>query len=309
MWGNRFAVGAAAYEWPGGGTGAAFLYQVGAGGLTTPELTLPLVTATADGVGGALSAHGVTLVATSPGTMMSPVWGRVHIYGLRTENGDPCTSDDDCLSRFCTDGVCCDSRCGDGDPIDCMVCSAAAGAVADGTCSPAPASPGIVCRPAAGPCDVGESCDGASDVCPEDAFATAAVECRASVGPCDSPESCTGIDAPCPDDLKLGPEVECRASTGACDPAEYCDGLADICAVDLGGPCAPDAGMELPDAGAARMDAGSAEDAGSEGESAAYGCSCRAAANDRRLDAPLGLLSVFVVLFARRRRGECGLGG
>src|SRR5437870_2175660 len=39
-----------------------------------------------------------------------------------------------------------------------------------------------VCRPAAGACDVAESCDGVSDACPADAKSR--VECRAKGGDC-----------------------------------------------------------------------------------------------------------------------------
>ncbi|MDI3284493.1 hypothetical protein [Polyangium sp. 15x6] len=42
----------------------------------------------------------------------------------------------DCPSGFCSDGVCCDTACGGGDTTDCMACSVAAGAPADGVCAP-----------------------------------------------------------------------------------------------------------------------------------------------------------------------------
>ena len=41
-----------------------------------------------------------------------------------------------CPSGFCSDGVCCDTACGGGDTTDCMACSVAAGAPADGVCAP-----------------------------------------------------------------------------------------------------------------------------------------------------------------------------
>jgi len=67
--------------------------------------------------------------------MPSTVRGLVRLFGLRAEDGAPCASDDECLSRLCTDGVCCDTRCGGESPTDCVACSAAAGAAVAGVCS------------------------------------------------------------------------------------------------------------------------------------------------------------------------------
>ena len=57
---------------------------------------------------------------------------------------------------------------------------------------------GTQCRPAAGACDVAESCTGTSGSCPTDSFKPAVTECRASAGQCDAAESCTGSSAACP---------------------------------------------------------------------------------------------------------------
>jgi hypothetical protein len=57
-----------------------------------------------------------------------------------------------------------------------------------------------VCRSAAGICDAAETCDGASDTCPADAFAPTTTQCRASGGPGDPAEFCSGSSASCPVD-------------------------------------------------------------------------------------------------------------
>ncbi len=78
-------------------------------------------------------------------------------------DADPCLSDEMCASTFCADGVCCDTACGDDDLGDCQACSAAAGAAADGVCSPV--SAGTVCRAAADQCDAEDQCDGTNIAC------------------------------------------------------------------------------------------------------------------------------------------------
>src|SRR5439155_854593 len=105
--------------------------------------------------------------------------------------------------------------------------------------------------PAAGVCDVAESCDGVSNDCPPDAFEPATVECRASAGVCDPAETCTGTSAACPGHAKspavrrpvAGPCVVaesrdggsrgCPAPTGVCDPAEQCSGTSATCPADV----------------------------------------------------------------------------
>src|SRR5262249_33505800 len=51
---------------------------------------------------------------------------------------------------------------------------------------------GAVCRPAAGVCDVQETCSGSSGACPADGKSTA--ECRASGGVCDLAQNCDGLN-------------------------------------------------------------------------------------------------------------------
>jgi cysteine-rich repeat protein/ELWxxDGT repeat protein len=100
----------------------------------------------------------------------------------------------------------------------------------DGTCVLTLRPAGTACRPAAGDCDVAESCDGVSDMCPADALA-AGVTCRAAAGLCDVAETCDGTSVACPPDgFQVG--TVCRAVAGECDVAETCDGTSAACPAD-----------------------------------------------------------------------------
>src|SRR5207249_7838543 len=90
-----------------------------------------------------------------------------------------------------------------------------------------------VCRPAAGVCDVAESCDGVHDDCPADAVQPAGSVCRAVADVCDLAETCDGSDVACPPDAFQPATTICRASTGVCDPAEQCSGTSASCPADV----------------------------------------------------------------------------
>jgi hypothetical protein len=88
----------------------------------------------------------------------------------------------------------------------------------------------VVCRPAAGDCDVEEKC-AADGSCPDDVFKTG--ECRASAGCCDVAENCTGTSADCPTDGFQPAGTPCRPSDGTkCDAPEVCDGNSANCPAD-----------------------------------------------------------------------------
>ena len=190
----------------------------------------------ADGAGRALVAyHGFT-----PGP---PGGDRVRVRLVSPAPlGASCDVAPDCDGGVCVDGVCCDDACGGGDPGDCLACSVAAGAVEDGTC--AVRAPDAPCRPAAGPCDAAEVCDGSRPTCPADAFLGVETECRAVAGGCDVSERCDGSGPACPEDTTLTEGTPCRAATGPCDIAESCPGGSARCPDDVraadGSPC-PDA--------------------------------------------------------------------
>ena len=132
-----------------------------------------------------------------------------------------CTDAVECASGFCVDGVCCDSACGSGAD-DCQACSIAKGAPADGVCSYLPGS--VVCRPAAGACDVAETCTGVSALCPSDQKAPAMTMCGASqLGPCmfDGGQACAGD--------QIETQQRCDGN-GACNPVMVVQQATAACA-------------------------------------------------------------------------------
>ena len=181
-------------------------------------------------------------------------------------DGEGCALGSDCLSRFCDNGSCVDpcptqpagTPCADDgnactvdecDGSTCQhtpagsgtVCRDAAGPcdvaeTCDGTAAPCPADQllsGNECRPSDGECDVAEVCDGVSAGCPADVFTSAGTTCRESVDDCDAVEECTGASADCPDDGLLGAETVCRAASDDCDAEEVCTGRSVLCPDDF----------------------------------------------------------------------------
>lgn len=105
---------------------------------------------------------------------------------------------------------------------------------------PADATSTATCRAAAGPCDVAESCDGASDACPADEIAPANAVCRPSSDACDTEEVCDGLSIACSADTGLPDED----ADGACDMVDLCPIVADPDQLDgdgdeLGDACDP----------------------------------------------------------------------
>jgi len=120
----------------------------------------------------------------------------------------PCTSASACTSGFCVDGFCCDTACGGGVTTDCLVCSIAAGGSDDGRCSIAKVR--TVCRPAVGPCDIAEICNGIGPSCPGNAFAADGLSC-------DDGLVCNGV---------------AKCSSGACVPGSASCDDGDVCTTD-----------------------------------------------------------------------------
>ncbi|MFO0548593.1 MAG: hypothetical protein U0271_09410 [Polyangiaceae bacterium] len=205
----------------------------------------------------------IVLTARRDGTSPS---GRLRIFSGRIEAslslGQACSTNDDCGSQYCVDGVCCNSLCGAG-AADCQGCSVATGALTNGTCRVYSAS--SVCRAATSECDVAEVCNGIVGSCPADAakpvdticgapvagpcdledrcagtvgasatcqarFVLGGTICRASTGPCDPSESCSGGNAACPADTLFPAGMLCRSASGPCDAPDYCSGSSGTCA-------------------------------------------------------------------------------
>ncbi len=172
-------------------------------------------------------------------------------------NGEPCAVGTDCRSGYCVDGVCCSTAC-PAATFDCRACSVAAGAAVDGECGVARA--GFVCREDEGTgCDVADTCDGLSDVCPSDTVApagpcpsqpcavgrcsgtsstcftttlAAGTPCRSALGDCDVDDVCDGVFQFCPQHYRPA-GTTCRTATGVCDVAEACTGDQPGCPADL----------------------------------------------------------------------------
>lgn len=83
----------------------------------------------------------------------------------------------------------------------------------------------LVCRPTVDPsCGLPESCDGLSAACPPDRHRPATVVCLESGAPCQDGSNCTGESEVCPPRSPTAEGTTCRASVGECDSAEACDG-------------------------------------------------------------------------------------
>jgi hypothetical protein len=83
---------------------------------------------------------------------------------------------------------------------------------------------GFPCRASAGACDVAETCNGVSPLCPADAKSTAV--CRADAGQCDvAAESCDGVSNDCPADAFEPAGTSCgSASDTECTNPDTCNG-------------------------------------------------------------------------------------
>src|SRR5690606_9546664 len=95
--------------------------------------------------------------------------------------------DVDAASSICTSGGSCDT----GNPCETGEIRCLQGME---TCvGVGPATVGVACRPAAGPCDVAESCDGVSTTCPADSFAPMGESCTED----EESGTCNGLGADC----------------------------------------------------------------------------------------------------------------
>ncbi|MBP7550720.1 MAG: hypothetical protein KA761_10580 [Gemmatimonadaceae bacterium] len=179
----------------------------------------------------ALTSDGSRALVGATGGTTDPGNARVFTIAL-APNGSTCRGDTACVSGFCTDGVCCNTRC-TGGPNDCVqACAARLTGVADGTCAPlsAAGAPMVTCRAATGACDVAETCTSTSTLCPADALATPSTVCRAAAPACDVAETCTGASAACPADAYAAAGTSCRPpSTGSCEATAACTGASATC--------------------------------------------------------------------------------
>jgi RHS repeat-associated protein len=131
-----------------------------------------------------------------------------------------CSSNSQCASGFCVNGICCDTACNTGT---CEACNLAGHL---GTCTPL--ASGTVCRASAGTCDVVETCNGTAVTCPADGFQPSTTVCRPIAGECDIAENCTGTSAACPVDAKKASGTACTDDGNVCT-TDKCDGTNVTC--------------------------------------------------------------------------------
>lgn len=219
--------------------------------------------------------------------------------------GMGCTASGDCPLGFCVDGVCCDTACGGGVADDCVACSAALGATADGVCTSLE----------------GRACD-------DDNACTAGDTCHSGV--------CEGAPKSCPEPGECKSGGGCSPSTGQCiTPTPLPEGTTCSEGVCVAGECVlPDAGTSGGAGGASGAGgtggasggaAGAAPDAGADSDAAAGGqepigaqsaplssddgCGCRTAGAGSSSRTG-GLLATWMALMVlRRKRGGQSTGG
>ncbi|HOX47522.1 MAG TPA: hypothetical protein PK668_28270, partial [Myxococcota bacterium] len=235
--GDTIAIGAPTDEPDGSNAmiGSASIFRLRGGLWTQQQKVTASDGASGDQFGYSITVSGGLVVAGAPyDNDYFPDRGSAYVFLGRLELGDPCTAGIQCHGEQCVDGVCCDGECGGGLPSDCMACSFLAGGTSDGFCGPltATVAPTIVCREAAGPCDLPEDCTPASADCPPDALQPAITVCRPAAGACDTAESCTGASGLCPDDVLAAAGVPCREVAGPCDLSESCSGSSAACPPD-----------------------------------------------------------------------------
>ncbi len=96
---------------------------------------------------------------------------------------------------------------------------------ANGQCSTVPVDGGVLCRPAAGMCDVEERCSGTSTACPANLLRTTV--CSPAAFPCEADAVCDGVNPFCPvKPLRDGGSV---CASPACLPPVTCSGVATAC--------------------------------------------------------------------------------
>ena len=115
----------------------------------------------------------------------------------------------------------------------------------DGTadvCQHPAGNAGLVCRSAAGECDLAEACSGTSPTCPVDTKKAASTPCADDGSAC-TLDRCDGTAVACQHPAGNAGTV-CRSAAGECDLAETCSGTSPTCPVDTkkaaSTPCADD---------------------------------------------------------------------
>jgi MYXO-CTERM domain-containing protein len=171
-----------------------------------------------------------------------------------------------------------------------------------------------------GDCDVAESCDGTTAICPTDIFKSSSDVCRPAAGECDAEETCSGVDKSCPADQHQPDGTTCTGGTckaGACVPVGDAGPLPEA-GVDAGADVGPrEAGADATPSEAGTGDAAAGDaaagDAGPDTgvrcfgptcEEPDDGCGCRVANPPGRPFELPALLLLLVFGFVLRRRAR-----
>jgi hypothetical protein len=253
--GDFAVVGAPFHEHSGTNANHGSAYLFGRSGSTWTQLweILARDRQNNDHFGSALALTGTSVLIGAPNDDVPfSANGSGYIFDIVSLQGRTCATGAECLTGFCSDGVCCDEACAGA----CNACSIAAGAEYDGACALLqPGSPGM---PACAPL----SCNGQTADCPvpshlrcnDDATCFVGEFCHSS-GVC-LPKKATGraCEASAGADCLQGGCDVC--ATGQCVDGyccnTTCDGSCNACAQALtgapNGSCAPvRAGMDPKD--------------------------------------------------------------
>lgn len=95
----------------------------------------------------------------------------------------------------------------------------------NGQCSTVPVDSGVICRAAAGLCDVEERCSGTSTACPANLLRTTV--CGPAAFPCEADAVCDGVNPFCP--LKPFRDAGSVCASPACLPPVTCSGVTTAC--------------------------------------------------------------------------------
>lgn len=168
--------------------------------------------------------------------------------------GRSCTSNTQCATGHCTNGVCCNvAACTAQDEChNAGTCQAGTGVCSNpnkangttctdpnpsnpcdvgkcqsGTCTQSAANTGAQCRPAGGECDLAEFCQTNQVNCPADSKKTNGTTCTDDGLPCTT-DRCNGSSNACIHAAGNAGTI-CNPSAGVCDVAETCTGSSTQC--------------------------------------------------------------------------------
>ncbi|MCU0658545.1 MAG: hypothetical protein MUF64_25795, partial [Polyangiaceae bacterium] len=222
--GNTALIGAAREDDGPSNSGAAYVFTRTASVWTQQQKILAADKASGDVFGNsvALSSDGNTALIGAPleddGAATDN--GAAYVFTL-AQVGQACSSNAECPSGFCTDGVCCNSACA-GGVSDCQACSVAAGAASNGLCGP---TTGNTCNDGNG-CTQTDTCQAGTCTGSNLVTCTALSQCH-DVGTCNP---ATGVCSnPTKDDGTACNDGDACTTSDACQAGTCTPGPALVC--------------------------------------------------------------------------------